>query len=105
MPPMRPRCWWRCCVRRRPGAFNVGTGRGTAIREAVEYLARQVGGLALVRFGALAPMQGEPPQLVADMGKVATALGWTAPTSIEAGLDRLLARQDEPAIAKAAANA
>ncbi len=86
------------------GAFNVGTGRGTAIREAVEYLARQVGGLALVRFGALAPMQGEPPELVADMGKVATALGWTAPTSIEAGLDRLLARQDEPAIARAAAN-
>lgn len=73
------------------GAFNIGTGHGTSIRRVVEYLADRLGGRDLLGFGAR-PTQGEePPRLVADMAKVEKVLGWTAPTSLAAGLDRVLA--------------
>jgi hypothetical protein len=45
----------------------------------------------LLRFGAIATAPGDPPLLVADMRKVAAALGWSAPTTIKVGLDQVLA--------------
>jgi nucleoside-diphosphate-sugar epimerase len=82
------------------GAFNIGTGRPTAIRSVIAYLAERRGGGHLLRFGAIDPPPGEPPVLVADMSKVAARLGWSAPTPIEAGLDRVLA-ETQPAAASA----
>lgn len=73
------------------GAFNVGTGEATAIRTVVEYLAERYRKENLLQFGAIAPPAGEPPVLVADMTKVREQLGWTAPTTIKAGLDHVLA--------------
>lgn len=73
------------------GAFNIGTGLSTTIRSVVERIADRIGGRDLLRFGAIEPPAGEPPALVADMSKVRTRLGWTAPTAIEAGLDEILA--------------
>jgi nucleoside-diphosphate-sugar epimerase len=71
------------------GAFNVGTGHGIQIRSVVEQIADRLGGRELLRFGTIAT-DSEPAQVVADMGKVALRLGWSAPTSFEAGLENLL---------------
>ena len=74
-----------------PGAFNIGTGRGTPVRYAIDYLADRLAAKDLVRLGAIQPAATDPSFLVADMTKVRTRLGWTPATSFEAGLDALLA--------------
>ena len=74
------------------GAFNVGTGYGTQVRSVVERIADRLGGRELLRFGAIAANDTEPARLVADMSKVALRLGWSAPTSLEAGLENVLNR-------------
>lgn len=73
------------------GAFNVGSGVATPVRTVVEYLGERSGRADLLRFGAIATAPGDPPLLVADMRKVAAALGWSAPTTIKVGLDQVLA--------------
>ena len=75
------------------GSFNIGTGCATMIRSVIEYLADRRGGRELLRLGAIKPPIGEPPALIADMTKIGARLGWSAPTSIEAGLDRVLAQK------------
>jgi nucleoside-diphosphate-sugar epimerase len=80
----------RLLLSQETGAFNVGTGQATTIRSVVEYLAAQCGRPDLLRFGAIEPLAGEAPVLVADMSKVRDRLGLSAPTSIKDGLDRLL---------------
>lgn len=71
------------------GVFNVGTGRGTRVRSVAEFLAARIGGRELLRFGATGGAV-EPPRLVADMTKVRERLGWSPPTSLEAGLEKVL---------------
>jgi nucleoside-diphosphate-sugar epimerase len=76
-----------------PGSFNIASGCATTIRSVIEYLADRRGGRALLRMDAIDPPAGEPPVLVADMTKVQARLGWSAPTSIEAGLTQILAQR------------
>jgi nucleoside-diphosphate-sugar epimerase len=71
------------------GAFNIGTGHATTVRFVVEYLAARCGQSEL-QFGAIRPPAGEPLVLVADMTKVRQRLSWSAPTTIQKGLDHLL---------------
>jgi nucleoside-diphosphate-sugar epimerase len=73
------------------GAFNIGTGRGTAIRWVIERLAERCDGGDLVQFGAIATAAGDPRVLVADMTKVGRLLGLPVMTTIEVGLDRMFA--------------
>jgi nucleoside-diphosphate-sugar epimerase len=75
------------------GAFNIGTGCATTVRSVIEYLADRRDGRELLRFGAIEPPEGEPARLSADMTKVSSRLGRSAPTSIEAGLTRVLEQQ------------
>lgn len=80
------------------GAYNVGTGRGTAVREVIEQVvADHFHARDLVRFGARARRQDEPMSLVADMGKVERVLGWRARTTVANGVQRLLPRVSSPA--------
>jgi nucleoside-diphosphate-sugar epimerase len=72
------------------GAYNVGTGRGTTVRQVIERVADHFHARELVHFGARPVRENEPVSLVADMAKVERVLGWRAPTSIESGLERLL---------------
>jgi nucleoside-diphosphate-sugar epimerase len=73
------------------GAFNIATGCSNSVKRVVEYLGERLGGRDLLRFGAQPTLVEEPARLVADMTKVEAVLGWTAPTPLEAGLDRVLA--------------
>ena len=82
------------------GAFNIGTGHGSTIRSVIEYLADYRGGRELLQFGAIRPPAGEPRILVANLTKVRTQLGWSAPTSIEAGLDQVLGATESEAAGK-----
>ena len=72
------------------GAYNAGTGRGTAVRQVIQWVADYFNAPELVHFGSRASRDDEPPTLVADMAKVERVLGWRAPTSIESGLEQLL---------------
>jgi nucleoside-diphosphate-sugar epimerase len=72
------------------GAYNIGTGRGIAVRQVIEWVADHFRARHLVHFGARPRRDDEPSLLVADTGKVERILGWRAPTSIEGGLERLL---------------
>lgn len=75
------------------GSFNIATGCPTTIRSVIEYLADRRGGRELLRLGAIEPPAGEPLRLVADMTRVRARLGWSAPTTIEAGLSQVLAQR------------
>jgi nucleoside-diphosphate-sugar epimerase len=72
------------------GAYNIGTGRGIAVRQVIEWMADHFHARDLVHFGARPRRNDEPLSLVADMAKVKRVLGWHAPISIESGLERLL---------------
>ena len=69
------------------GAFNVATGRGTAVRSIAEYLASRYGCPDLLQFGAVENVRAEPSVLIGDMTKVSRRLGWSAPTGVFEGLD------------------
>ena len=79
-----------------PGAFNIGSGRGVAVRTAIEALADHFGARALLRFGARELAPGEPMHLVADMSKTRAALALAEPLSLAAGLARILPPMSEP---------
>jgi nucleoside-diphosphate-sugar epimerase len=74
------------------GAFNVGTGRGVAVRQVIEWIADRFNAHDLVRLGAHPKRDDEPLSLVADMAKVRRVLGWHAPTSLESGLEQMFFR-------------
>jgi nucleoside-diphosphate-sugar epimerase len=75
------------------GAYNVGTGRGTTVREVIERVADHFNARELVHFGARPARNDEPRSLVADMTKVERVLGWRALTPIVSGLERLLPKK------------
>jgi nucleoside-diphosphate-sugar epimerase len=72
------------------GAYNIGTGHGTAVRQVIEQVGRRLRALELVHFGARPARTDEPPSLIADMAKVNRVLGWHAQISVESGLEQLL---------------
>ncbi|HEX9407692.1 MAG TPA: NAD(P)-dependent oxidoreductase, partial [Thermoanaerobaculia bacterium] len=76
------------------GAFNVGTGRGVAVRQVMQWLADRFNAHDLIHLGARSRRKDEPLSLVADMGKVQRVLNWQAATTIESGLERLMSKAD-----------
>lgn len=57
-------------------AYNLGTGRGTSVREIIEAAQRVTGRKIPVREVARRP--GDPPELYADASRIRAALGWQA---------------------------
>jgi UDP-glucose 4-epimerase len=66
------------------GALNLGSGRGQSVREIVAAVRRVTGRSVPVRVERRRP--GDPPCLVADVGRAAAELGWKA----EIGLDDIV---------------
>ncbi|MHA3980125.1 UDP-glucose 4-epimerase GalE [Halovulum sp. GXIMD14794] len=56
--------------------LNLGTGKGTSIREVIAAVTRAVGTAPVVEYGPR--RQGDPPALVADPSRAEQALGWKA---------------------------
>jgi UDP-glucose-4-epimerase GalE len=57
-------------------AFNLGTGKGHSVKEVLAAAERVTGRKAPYVMGAR--REGDPPELVADAGKVRRVLGWEA---------------------------
>ena len=65
--------------------INVGTGIEVSIRELAEVLIDVINPTARLRWDSSKP-DGAPRKLL-DVSKL-TALGWTAPTSLRAGIEK-----------------
>jgi UDP-glucose 4-epimerase len=60
-------------------AFNLGTGRGSSVREVLDAAGRAVG--RAVPFVMGPRRHGDPAELVADPAKARRVLGWQAGNS------------------------
>jgi nucleoside-diphosphate-sugar epimerase len=68
------------------GAVNVGSGEGVAVADVVRRIAALAGRPELVELGALQAPAGEPPLLVADVGRLRDEVGWRPSRSLDEGL-------------------
>jgi nucleoside-diphosphate-sugar epimerase len=73
------------------GVFNVGSGKGTSLRDVVALLDARIGGGGHVRFGARPAPAGDPPRVVADICRLRSEIGWSPAYTLEAGLDLTVA--------------
>lgn len=67
-------------------SIEIGTGKGTSLRETVQMLFKLVGGDGRPRFGALPYRQGEDMHAVADADRTERLTGWRARTALAEGL-------------------
>jgi nucleoside-diphosphate-sugar epimerase len=68
------------------GGVNVASGEGVAVADVVQRLAVVAGRPDLVELGALETAAGEPPLLVADVGRLRDEVGWSPSRSLDEGL-------------------
>jgi nucleoside-diphosphate-sugar epimerase len=70
------------------GSVNIGSGEPMSIGELVKRVAAATGRLDLLRLGALAAREGEPQELVADVGRLRDEVGWAPSLSVAEGIER-----------------
>lgn len=73
------------------GAFNLGTGRATSLRQVAGLVTARLGRAELVRFGARPAPAGDPQRVVAGMSRTESATGWQPAVSLEQGIDHTIA--------------
>jgi nucleoside-diphosphate-sugar epimerase len=75
-----------------PGSvFNIGSGRGIPVREAVELTLKLMGRPVKALFGALPTRSDEIMKMSADITLARDRLGWKPEVSLEEGLRRTIA--------------
>lgn len=81
------------------GAYNIGSGRASSLRETIGRIADALGQPELVRWGTRAAPASDPPFVVADVSKLTGRVAWQPAVTIESGLERTIAawRAREPA--------
>lgn len=72
-----------------PPVFNLGTGRGTSLRELVEIIGEALGRRPAVRFTTGRPL--DVPANVLDSTRLREATGWTPRIAVAAGVREMLA--------------
>jgi putative sugar O-methyltransferase len=73
------------------GAVDIGTGKGTRIRDVLGQVIRQLGHGERVHFGALPSRTSEPPTLVADARRLTEEVGFTPRIAVPEGIASLVA--------------
>lgn len=68
------------------GAYDLGTGQATPVREVIELIASAIGRPELVNFGRLESRPGEPACIVADIAKLEADLDWRPVVSLQQGI-------------------
>jgi nucleoside-diphosphate-sugar epimerase len=68
------------------GAVNVGSGEPVTVRAVVDTVARAAGRPDLLRPGALPQREGEPAELVADVGRLRDEVGFRPRHDLESGI-------------------
>jgi nucleoside-diphosphate-sugar epimerase len=69
------------------GAVNIASGRGVAVKDIALRIGERLGRTDLVRLGARAAPQGEPPIMIADICRLQEEVGWRSVINLEDGLD------------------
>ncbi|HEV3028855.1 MAG TPA: NAD-dependent epimerase/dehydratase family protein [Planctomycetota bacterium] len=70
--------------------FNIGSGRATTVRAAVERIRDLAGSSAVLKLGAIPYRPNELWHLCADIGEARKRLKWTPKIGLEEGLRRTL---------------
>jgi nucleoside-diphosphate-sugar epimerase len=85
------------------GPVNIGSGRAIPVREVIERVADLCEGRSLLRLGALTRKPGDPPLIVADIGRLTNEVAWRSVHDLDAGLKHTVAwwraepdRSEEP---------
>jgi nucleoside-diphosphate-sugar epimerase len=68
------------------GAYNIGAGRSTTIREIVELLGKITGRSDLLQIGALPARANDAPLVLGDVRRTFNDIGWKSSITLEAGL-------------------
>lgn len=68
------------------GAVNVASGVPVTLREIIFKIAAVTGNRHLVKLGVVSAPPDEPPQIVADVGRLESEVGWKPKRSLDAGL-------------------
>jgi nucleoside-diphosphate-sugar epimerase len=70
------------------GPVNIASGHVASVREVVETIGDLTGRPELIRLGELPDRPGDPPLLIADVGRLRDEVGWTPALSLREGLER-----------------
>jgi nucleoside-diphosphate-sugar epimerase len=68
------------------GAVNIASGESVAVRDVVNVVARETGGLDRVRFGELQSRTDEPDVIVADTRRLTEEVGFSPRITLEEGV-------------------
>lgn len=68
------------------GAVNIATGEGYSVASIAECLGRIAGRPDLIRIGALRDREGEPPRIVAEVGRLRDEVGFRPSLTLQEGL-------------------
>ena len=80
------------------GAVNIGSGDGRPMRDVIEMIGDAAGRSDLLDIGAFPPREGDPPQLVADVGRLRDEVGFVPSIGLRDGIGRTVAWwRDAPA--------
>jgi nucleoside-diphosphate-sugar epimerase len=74
------------------GPVNIGSGEPVSVADLVTLVGEAAGHPELVELGALPSRPGEPPELVADTGRLNRAVGWTPRYSLREGIGDTVAK-------------
>ncbi len=74
-----------------PEIFNIGSGKKERIRDLIETIADILDGHDYLKLGARPMRPGEPPSMLADIGKAREILGWEPRVSLHQGLKETIA--------------
>ncbi len=72
------------------GVINIASGKSVAVRDVARLLGERAGRPDLLAFGRRPLAPGEPPRLVADVGRLNRDLGFFPKYRLEAGLAQTL---------------
>jgi nucleoside-diphosphate-sugar epimerase len=72
------------------GPVNVASGVPCSLRDVADEIARQLGSVDLLRFGALPDRDNEPKTLVADIRRLRDEVGFTPRHSLQQGIADML---------------
>jgi nucleoside-diphosphate-sugar epimerase len=70
------------------GPVNLASGEPIALHDLVAMVGEAAGRPDLIRYGALAPRPGEPPEIVADVQRLRHEVGWRPAAPLRDGVRR-----------------
>lgn len=72
------------------GAVNIASGKPVSLKEAVEVIARHLGGEERVEFGAIAAPASDPPRLTASVDRLMKEVKWGQEFDLEKGIEETI---------------